>query len=312
MALKFGFSKKPNINIVSQFQVSQHKEQISRKVELLNRKITLATDLGMIEAINQACVDDRKITVASYNVHSFNLSMQMPWFYKFQQNADIILCDGFGILMALNYFGFNVPIQYRISATALVPKLVKYCSLNNLSIFLLGTKPEVLTKAIQSLKNQYPNLKVFGHHGYFNLEDLNENQHIVEQINLVKPNILIVGMGMPRQEQWLLQYRPYLQANVFIPCGAVIDRLAGIVPACPQWASDTGLEWLHRLIHEPKRLAARYLLGNSAFVLQVILAKSLGLSAFSQEQINHKSKTQLESQLSDCEPSTFPLSSPSS
>jgi N-acetylglucosaminyldiphosphoundecaprenol N-acetyl-beta-D-mannosaminyltransferase len=262
----------------SLFETNQSSQLPNLRIELLNRRITLMTEIAIIDAIHQACIKDEKITVSSYNIHSFNLSMQIPWFYEFQQGAELALCDGFGVLKALQYMGLKLPLQYRVSGTDFVPKLIEHCNQNNFSMFLLGTKPQYLTEAIKRTKDKYPQLKIAGHHGYFDKTSLQQNQAIVEQINQVKPNILIVGLGMPLQEQWILKYRPYLDVNVFIPCGAIIDRLAGVVVECPRWLSLLGLEWLHRLIHEPQRLSGRYLLGNPAFMFQIALAKSLGLS----------------------------------
>ena len=262
----------------SLFESNQSNKLPNLRVELLNRRINLMTEAAIIDAIHQACIKDDKITVSLYNVHSFNLSMQIPWFYEFQQGADLVICDGFGVLKALQYMGLKLPIQYRVSGTDYVPKLIEHCSQNDLSVFLLGTKPQYLKEAIQRMKVKYPQLAITGHHGYFDKTDLQQNQAIVEQINQVKPNILIVCLGMPFQEQWILKNRSLLDVNVFIPCGAIIDRLAGVVVKCPRWLSLFGLEWLHRLIHEPKRLAGRYLLGNPAFMLHVALAKCLQLS----------------------------------
>ncbi len=104
-------------------------------------------------------------------------------------------------------------------------------------------------------------------------EDPEQNEAVIEQINHVKPHILVVGMGMPIQENWIRLHRSRLNVNVFMPGGAVIDRLAGVISDCPEFISNLGSEWLYRLWREPKRLAARYLLGNPAFVLQMALAK---------------------------------------
>ena len=247
------------------------------RVELLGRQITLMTEKAIINTIHSACIENKKLTIACYNVHSFNLSMQLPWFYEFQQSAEIALCDGFGVLKALQYMGIKLPIQYRVSGTDLVPELIEYCDRHNLSVFLLGTKPPYLQEAITNIKTKYPQLQIAGHHGYFDQTSFQENQAIVERINQVKPNILIVGLGMPLQEQWILEHRSALNVNVLIPCGAVIDRLAGVVVECPRWLSSVGLEWLHRLMHEPRRLGGRYLLGNPAFIFHIALAKSLEL-----------------------------------
>ncbi|MEW6495522.1 MAG: WecB/TagA/CpsF family glycosyltransferase [Cyanobacteriota bacterium] len=263
--------------------IPQEKEKLSfeRKklpiltVQLLNRKITCVTLPDLIEVIHQACVDNKKLTVGSYNIHSFNLSMQLPWLYEFLQSVDIARCDGMGILKALEFMGLKLPIEYRVSGTRLVPELIEYLNRKGgFSFFLLGAKPKNLKAALDNCQAQYPNLKFSGHHGYFDKEDELENEKIIREINKVKTNILIVGMGMPLQERWIQQHRHRLNVNAILPTGAVIDRLAGNVSDCPEKISNMGLEWLYRLGREPKRLAARYLLGNPAFALQIALAKS--------------------------------------
>jgi N-acetylglucosaminyldiphosphoundecaprenol N-acetyl-beta-D-mannosaminyltransferase len=248
------------------------------RVELLDRQITLMTERAILEAIQTVCNNRQKITIASYNIHSFNLSMQIPWFYEFQQSADIARCDGLGILKALSCLGLNLPIQYRVSGTNFVPKLLDFCHQNGLAIFLLGSKPHYLEKALELSRKKYPYLRISGHHGYFDKEDKSHNQRVIDDINQQQPNILLVGMGMPVQERWILQNRSQVDVNVFMPCGAVIDRLAGVVSNCPRWLGDRGWEWLHRLVSNPKHLASRYLLGNPAFLLHIALAKSSGFS----------------------------------
>lgn len=245
----------------------------SINVHLLSRRITCMPVPAIVATIHAACVEGRKITVANYNVHSFNLSMLLPWFYNFLQTADITHCDSTGILKALEFMGLKLPIEYRASYTALMPKLLEHCNEQGFSIFLLGSKSECLQAAIERLRHEYPNIRVDGHDGYFDIEDLEQNEAVIQQINLAKPNILLVGMGMPRQENWIRLHRSRLKVNAILAGGAVIDRLAGIVSDCPAFLAERGLEWLYRLCREPKRLAIRYLLGNPAFVLLLALAK---------------------------------------
>ncbi len=243
-------------------------------VHLLGRRISCMTVSSIIEGIHKACIEDRKITIGHYNVHGFNLSVQLPWFYDFLQSADITLCDSMGILNAIRYVeGQKLPIEYRVSYTLLMPKLLEHCNQHGLSLFLLGSRPEHLQVALEQLKVNYPNIKLAGHDGYFSMEDPYQNEAVIEQINLAKPQILVVGMGMPVQENWVRLYRNRLGVNVIMTGGAIIDRLAGVVPDCPTLLSNKGLEWLYRLYREPKRLATRYLLGNPAFALQIALAK---------------------------------------
>ncbi|HEY9832430.1 MAG TPA: WecB/TagA/CpsF family glycosyltransferase [Stenomitos sp.] len=251
-----------------------HVERLPNlNVHLLSRRITCMPVPAIIEAIHTACIQNRKITVANYNVHSFNLSMLLPWFYNFLQSAEITHCDSTGILKALEFMGLKLPLEYRASYTALMPQLLEHCNKQGFSIFLLGSKPECLETALAQLKDEYPNIRVDGHHGYFDIEDLDQNEAVIQKINRVKPNILVVGMGMPRQENWIRLHGSRLNVNVIMAGGAVIDRLAGIVSDCPAILSEWGLEWLYRLCREPKRLAVRYLLGNPAFVLLLALAK---------------------------------------
>lgn len=244
------------------------------EIYLVNRRITLMTIPSIIQKIHKSCIKKSKIIVASYNVHSFNFSMQIPWFYNFQQAADIARCDGSGIIKALEYLGLNLPQEYRAPGTYLMPQLIEYSAQHNLSLFLLGSKPEYLQQAIVKIRSQYPGLAITGHHGYFNKEDSEQNKEIVQKINLAKPNILLVGMGMPIQENWIRLHNHQLEVNAILPCGAVIDRLAGFVSNCPVLLSNFGLEWLYRLLREPNRLASRYLLGNPAFAFQVALAQN--------------------------------------
>ncbi|MBD2358951.1 WecB/TagA/CpsF family glycosyltransferase [Tolypothrix sp. FACHB-123] len=242
-------------------------------VYLLGRRITPITVTGIIDAIHNACKLKKKVTIAHYNVHGFNLSMQLPWFYEFLQSSDIVHCDGSGILKALSYMGLDLPIQYRVSYTNLIPELLKFCNQQGLSIFLLGSKPEYLDKAINNLATKYPNIKLAGHDGYFSIDDPDINDSIIRSINQIKPNILLLGMGMPLQENWVYRYKDRLDVNAIMVGGAVIDRLAGVVSDCPDFLAKNNLEWLYRLIREPRRLGARYLLGNPAFACHIALAK---------------------------------------
>ena len=242
-------------------------------VHLLGRRITCMTVSAIVEAVCTVCMAGKKITLANYNVHSFNLSMQLPWFYEFLQSSEIAHCDSVGIIKAIGYMGLDLPIEYRASYTLLMPKILEKCNEKGFSVFLLGAKPEILEAALERLKKQYPQVNFSGHHGYFEKDNTKQNEAVIRQINQVNPNILIVGMGMPIQEQWVFQHRHSLNVNTIMLGGAIIDRFAGIVSDCPRLISNVGLEWLYRLCQEPKRLAARYLLGNPAFALQMALAK---------------------------------------
>ncbi len=272
--LNFDYSANKKQNWFAKLPNNSKVEELpSLNVYLLERRISCMTVSAIVDAIYTASVEGKKITVANYNVHSFNLSMQLPWYYHFLQSAEITHCDSIGILKAIRWMGLNLPRNYRASYTLLMPKVLEKCNEHGFSVFLLGSKPENLEAALTRLSQQYPNINFFGHHGYFDKEDPKQNQAVIQQINQTKPHVLVVGMGMPIQEDWIQKHRNSLHINAIMLGGAIIDRLAGIVPDCPSFIADKGLEWLYRFCREPKRLAARYLLGNPAFVLHIALAK---------------------------------------
>jgi N-acetylglucosaminyldiphosphoundecaprenol N-acetyl-beta-D-mannosaminyltransferase len=143
----------------------------------------------------------------------------------------------------------SITVVYRAFYTRLIPQMLEKCNEQRLSVFLLGTKPNYLEAAIEKLKQQYPNAKFFGHHGHFYKENAQQNEAVIKKINKIKPNVLFVDMEIPVQEKWVLKHRNRLQVNAIILRGAIIDRLAGIVPNCPKSISHVGLEWLYRLCH---------------------------------------------------------------
>jgi N-acetylglucosaminyldiphosphoundecaprenol N-acetyl-beta-D-mannosaminyltransferase len=143
---------------------------------------------------------------------------------------------------------------------------------NGLKLYILGAKPGVAEKARDFFLNKYPGLYIVGiHHGYFNKGINNlENNIVVQDINEKKPDILIVGFGMPMQEYWISENWGQMNVPVVLPVGALIDYMARVVPRAPRWMTDHGLEWLGRLIIEPRRLWKRYLLGNPIFLWRVL------------------------------------------
>lgn len=257
------------------------------RISMLGRTITCLTIEAIQAAIDLSYRQQKRIIIANYNINAFNLSFQLPWFHQFLEESEIVHCDGFGVVKAMQYLGLDIKNDYRVSYTDLMPALLEQCDRNGWSVFLLGTKAETIETAIANLTATYPNAKFSGHHGYFKRNNRQENENIIQQINAAQPQILIVGMGMPIQEEWVKQHKERLQVNAVLVGGAVIDRLAGLVEDCPKWLSDNGFEWVYRFSKEPRRLAARYLLGNPAFALQIILAKFQQASSSKQSVWHH-------------------------
>jgi N-acetylglucosaminyldiphosphoundecaprenol N-acetyl-beta-D-mannosaminyltransferase len=134
------------------------------------------------------------------------------------------------------------------------------------------------------LRERYPSLEIAGtHHGYFDKDPTSvSNSHVVELINSASPDILLVGFGMPIQEQWLKDNWETIEARAAITGGAVLDYTSGALRRGPRLLTDHGLEWLARLLIEPRRLWRRYVIGNPMFLARVLRQRSAGKSRFQQ------------------------------
>jgi N-acetylglucosaminyldiphosphoundecaprenol N-acetyl-beta-D-mannosaminyltransferase len=139
-------------------------------------------------------------------------------------------------------------------------------------VFSLGGAPGVFEAAAAKLRAAHPGLILDGAHGYFDATPGSaETAAVLERIAAFRPNVLLVGMGMPRQEHWVRANRDALTANATLMAGAAMDYVAGVVPTPPRGASSFGLEWLWRLAAEPGRLWRRYLI-EPWYVMGLVLA----------------------------------------
>jgi N-acetylglucosaminyldiphosphoundecaprenol N-acetyl-beta-D-mannosaminyltransferase len=207
------------------------------------------------------------------NPHCLNLSYHRPWLRNLLNSADIVFCDGFGLLLAAKILG-KLSLE-RVTYGAEIWRLLELAELHNLSIYFLGARPGVAGKAAARLKEKYTSLNIVGFwHGYFDRTPGSpENEAVVQGINASNPDILLVGFGMPLQELWLKENRERLSVNVAITVGATIDFFAGEGRGslrAPPILADNGFEWLTRLLLEPRRLWRRYIIGNPLFLLRVL------------------------------------------
>jgi N-acetylglucosaminyldiphosphoundecaprenol N-acetyl-beta-D-mannosaminyltransferase len=172
-------------------------------------------------------------------------------------DAALVLADGAPIVLASRLLGR--PLPERVAGSDLVPRILEAAS-EPLKVFLLGAAPGVAEVAAARIESQSRNVKVVGSYsppmGFE--KDKRENARIFAAIAAAQPDLVIVGFGAPKQELWVHQHRHQLQAKVALCAGATIDFLAGNRERSPVWMRRAGLEWLHRLATEPRRLAARY------------------------------------------------------
>jgi len=211
-----------------------------------------------------------KSLILSGNAHAFNLAYSAPWLRQLLSSAAAIRIDGAGVGLGLCLLGY--PCPPRATWADFAWQLAAYAEPRGFTFFFLGGRPGIAEKAAARLIERHPNLQIVGtHHGYFDKTPGSpENEAVVQAINAVKPNILIVGFGMPIQERWLMENWERIDANVALTGGAVFDYVSGELRRGPRWMTDHGLEWLARLIIEPRRLWKRYLIGNPLFMWRVL------------------------------------------
>lgn len=249
------------------------------KIPLLKAQLTLCDTRQLLEVIQSIIQINCKGLVLSGNIHSFNLAYQLEWLRGFFHRADVVRLDGAGVRLGARILGYDAPP--RMTWADFAWQLAEFSASNGFTLFFLGARPTIATRAAERFGERFPDLQIVGvHHGYFDKTLGNpENEAVVQRINTAKPDILIVGFGMPLQERWLLENWDRIEANVALTGGAVFDYISGELRRAPCWMTDHGLEWLGRLIIEPRRLWKRYLIGNPLFLWRV-LKQRLGLLHF--------------------------------
>ena len=204
------------------------------------------------------------------NIYGLNLCYRDSELRAFFNAAPVVFCDGAGVVLGARILGRHLP--KRITYADWAWELMDFAERENLSLFFLGARPGVARKAAARLKGRYPNLKIAGiHHGYFDgTVGGPENEAVLRKINATRPDILLVGFGMPLQERWLMHNWDRIDARVALTGGAVFDYVSEELKRGPRILTDNGFEWLARLLIEPKRLWRRYLIGNPLFLLRVL------------------------------------------
>jgi len=228
--------------------------------ELLGVRAQPMTPAMLYDAIENAIQADRQCLIGNHNLHSVYLFHHNAKMRRFYELAHYIFVDGMPLIMAGRLLGMPVRREHRITSIDWLPELLVRAEANGWRILLLGSKPNVAARAAERLRRQYPGLLIEAEHGYFDADPGSaEGAAVLGRVNAYKPHILCVGMGMPRQEHWILDNRAHLGPCVVIALGAFMELLTGDLPVPPRWMGRAGLEWLYRLVANPRRVWRRYL-----------------------------------------------------
>lgn len=232
---------------------------IIKSIMLFQIRMNPIDSNSIVEYLCNRATDQTKTIIGHHNFHSVYLFAKDERFRSFYHLCNLTYVDSMLLILWGKFMKLPLSRRDRSAALDWFPKFLNSCSKKQLKIFHLGGKSGVGTTAIQQFKRKFPDLEIESHHGYFDSIG-DENKKVIDLINSYKPNILIVGMGMPNQEYWVLDNYTFLSANVILTTGATFDYFAGEISICPRWLGQLGLEWLFRLISEPRRLWRRYLL----------------------------------------------------
>jgi len=202
------------------------------------------------------------------NAHVLNQSREDPALRMALEAADLVYCDGYGVRLAAKALSTEIP--HRMTGADWIWDLAALCEKRDTSVYLLGCEPGVARQASLRLRRSYPGLRVVGaHHGYFEIGS-GHDERVIEDVNRCRPDILLVGMGTPKQEIWTQRTVDRLDCSVLWTVGALFDFVSGRVPRAPASLADNGLEWIFRLAIEPGRMWRRYLVGNPVFLSRVV------------------------------------------
>lgn len=224
--------------------------------------------IGFLESnrLNTICTPNTEIVMAAKD---------NPQLKELINDNDLIIPDGIGLI-----YGSKIrkkPLKERVTGFDLSVKMLDIANEKSYSLFLLGGKEGVAKKAAENISRQYPNIRIAGyHHGYFKgshtgYDDHEEELKIVNMINELKPDIIFVGLGFPKQEMWIAKNKDRICGKVIIGNGGTMDILAGNSKRAPEIFQRLGLEWFYRLMREPSRIKRQIAIPK--FVLSVLLDK---------------------------------------
>lgn len=236
------------------------------RVPFMNTQIDNYTMEEAIDAIDRLICQDKNGYVVTPNIDHIVKLESDQLLQKVYADADIILTDGKPMIWMSRLYG--TPIKEKVSGSDLFPNLCRLAAGKGYRVFLLGAAEGVAAKAAINLQNKFPGLIIAGTYSPpFGFEkDEKELQNILRIVTEAKPHILIVGLGCPKQEKFIYNYKDELNVPVSLGLGASIDFEAGILKRAPKWMADHGFEWFYRIVQDPKRMAKRYFVDDMKII----------------------------------------------
>jgi N-acetylglucosaminyldiphosphoundecaprenol N-acetyl-beta-D-mannosaminyltransferase len=238
----------------------------STSVELLGCRIdalTMSETLDRVEQIIRQGEPAQHVVINVAKVVMMNRDDRLQGIIR---NCALVNADGQAIVWVASIL--KKPLPERVAGIDLMIALLKLAETKRYTVYFLGAHEEVLARFLDTVSGQFPGLRIAGsRNGYFSE---GESFDVVRQIRRAGPDILFVGISSPKKEYWLAENLTALNVPFVMGVGGSFDVLAGKVRRAPRWMQKAGLEWLYRVLQEPRRMWKRYLVGNTKFILLVI------------------------------------------
>ena len=228
-----------------------------------------------------AAIPEGKVLINTINAHSYNVAQKDQEFAEALRGGDYLIPDGSSIVKACRWLKGKSQPKERIAGWDLfafeMQKQNEKGEMRNekFRVMFMGSSEKVLRLIRERVAVDYPNLEVVTYSPPYKKEFSEEdNQTIIKAINEAKPDLLWIGMTAPKQEKWTYRHWQELHINCHVgTIGAVFDFFAGTAQRAPLWWQEHGLEWLYRLIKEPRRMWRRYVIGNPLFIWNILKEK---------------------------------------
>jgi N-acetylglucosaminyldiphosphoundecaprenol N-acetyl-beta-D-mannosaminyltransferase len=264
-------------------QVRQNQNTMNAKADnLRSKRVWLAgvpvdplTQQDILDLFRNSVAGNESRILANVNLHGMYEFFRHPRMRELLLHPEsLVHIDGTPILWLCNLLGTKLTQSSRNAHIDLIPPMLKICAENDWAVVLVGSDVAGAKRNQSTFTQMFPNLKLHCFDGYFDSEDQSLNSkssQLVKHISKLEPALLLVGMGMPRQEIWLLENRMNFNANLMMPVGGFADYFAGRTKMPPRMLGKFSLEWLYRLATNPRRLGFRYLI--EPFLLLGLLMK---------------------------------------
>ena len=242
------------------------RDILTSRIKLFQVGIDQVDNQETIQKIEEFIISKKPHQIVTPDTLAVLRARKDPEYHAILKSADLVTPDGAGILWAATTL--NYPLPERVTGIDIIHNICRLATKKGYSLYLLGSYPGVASEAALNLTKEYPGTKIAGaHHGYFSCEDFQncedvkngnsvrnkKEEEIITEIKENRPDILLVGMGVPKQEKWINKNLEKLDVPVCIGVGGSFDVLSGRIPRAPLWMQRHGMEWIYRSIKQPNR-----------------------------------------------------------